>query len=184
MSAHLVQQYSHLYYQKFVPQTTIQNDIKEQLVEPMVQKMKDEIYRRLASNLPEQRALDEQIGTVFDVHSGIHSTLDERSIARQTFNPVTPKKRPLIDRPNARGQSTGPRSGDFVWDLPMQPELESMLAADPTLLEQLKAASASWAQQSSPAPGQSQFIYADISSGSAVRNHPGLGVHADRSDGR
>ena len=83
MRAHLVQQYSQLYYQKLVPQSTIQNNIKEQLVAPMVNKMKEEIYRRLASNPAEQRALDEQIRTVFDVHSGIYTLSEERTIARQ-----------------------------------------------------------------------------------------------------
>ena len=184
VQTHLVQQYSNLHYQKLVPQSVIQNNIKEDLVEPMVNKMKEEIYRRLAHGDPAKlRSLEEQVGTVFDVHRGIYSASSERHATREMFKPVTPVKRPLIDSPDSAGRSTGPRSGDFVWDVPVKSELESMLAADPTLLEQLRAASDSWAHHH-PASGQSHFVYADIPCGSAVRSHPGLGVQADRSDGR
>ena len=50
--------------------------------------------------------------------------------------PVKPQRRELIDAPDESGQPTGPRSGDYVYDVPVSDELEKMLEADPALLAQ------------------------------------------------
>ena len=63
---HLVGAYATLQYEKLVPRAYIQSVIKEQLVEPLTAKMKDEVLRRLASTPEQRRTLEQQIGTVFD----------------------------------------------------------------------------------------------------------------------
>ena len=179
---HLVGTYATLQYEKLVPRTYIQSVIKEQLVEPLAAKMKDEVLRRLASNPEERRTLEQQIRTVFEVHRGIETSAMEEGVLRRTVNPVAPCKRELIDRPDAQGAPQGPRRNDFVYDVPVNQELEAMLAKDPSLLAQLKQASDAWATER-PAPGDSRTVYADFSDGEVLYTHPELGVDSDRSDG-
>lgn len=182
MQAHMVNSYADLYYEKMVGRTCIQGTIKEGLVEPMVKKIKDEIYLRLAKTPADSKTLEGTIGTVFDVHRGIETAAKEEGVLRRTVKPVTPVKRALVDRPGADGAPTGPRTGDYVYDVPIASELEAMLGTNPELLAQLKAASDSWACEQ-PAPGSSRTVYADISDGATMRQHPHLGTGADRSDG-
>ena len=99
---HLVGTYATLQYEKLVPRTCIQSVVKEQLVEPLAAKMKDEVLRRLASNPEERRTLEQQIRTVFEVHAGIETSAMEEGVLRRTVNPVAPCKRELIDRPDAQ----------------------------------------------------------------------------------
>ena len=182
MQQHLVGTYATLQYDKLVERTCIQDVVKEQLVEPMVAKMKDEIFRRLAQTPQEQQTLEQQIGTVFQVHRGIETTALEEGVLRRTVKPVDPMKRELVDRPDADGKAQGTRRGDFVYDVPVKKELEAMLTKDPSLLAQLKQASDSWAKER-PSPGESRTVYADFCDGDVLQSHPGLGIDADRSDG-
>ena len=96
--------------------------------------------------------------------------------------PVVPKARELVDQPDANGRPTGPRRGDFVYDVPIRDELEAMVKANLGLLDELRAASDAWAQ-TAPMPGDSTMVYADISDGEVLRSHAQLGESADRSDG-
>ena len=182
MKQHCTTMYSHLEYDKLVDRTCVQETIKEKLVEPLLEKVKHEVYRRLARDPVAQLELDRAIGTVFDVHRDIETSAKEYTQLKSMINPVKPVPRELIDRPDSRGRRTGTRSGDYCYDVPIQLELEASLASNPELLEQLKAASDSWAQQR-PAPGASKTVYVDIADGDALKNHPCLGAAADRSDG-
>ena len=182
VQTHLVDAYATLTYDNLVERTTVQNGIKESLVAPLVDKMKAEIYRRLAQTPAERQTLEQQIGTVFDVHRGIETTAKEETALRRSINPVEPVKRELVDQPDTDGKATGPRSGDFVYDVPIREELEAMAKANPRLLAEFKAASDSWARER-PTVGSSREIYVDIPDGAVMRNHAELGTHADRSDG-
>ena len=126
--------------------------------------------------------MDDLIGSVFDVHRDILSTWQEHNQLRNIVHPTQPVPRELVDRPDANGKPTGPRSGDFCYDVPMKEELETMLAHNSSLISQLIAASDAWAKER-PAPGSSKTIYADIADGRVLREHPRLGTQADRSDG-
>ena len=179
---HLVGSYADLQYDRLVARTCIQSTIKEQLVEPLVSKIKDEIFRRLAKTPQEQQCLEKQIGAVFEVHAGIETEFLEEAVLRRTFKPVKPVKRELVDRPDAQGVAQGSRRGDFVYDVPMKQELEAMLAKDPSLHAQLKQASEAWATER-PEPGDSRTVYADFCDGEVLQSHPGLGRASDRSDG-
>ena len=57
MQMHLLDGYGALKYDKLVAGTTIQSEIKESIVQPMVDKIKDEIYRRLATTPAERLTL-------------------------------------------------------------------------------------------------------------------------------
>ena len=175
--------YAELRYGKMVPNTVVQTNVKEDLVMPLVSKMKDETYRRLGATTPEEwQDLEKLIGSVFDVHKGIESEKREDGVLRRGLKIVAPVSRRLIDAPDKNGKPTGPRRGDVAWDMPMKEELESWLQQDPSLLAQLRQASDEWAR-SKPAPGSTKRVYVDVSDGDIVRNHPGLGAEADRSDG-
>ena len=165
-----------------VERTCIQEDIKEGTVEPLVAKMKQEIFRRLAKTPAEQQTLEQQIGTVFNVHQGIESTAREESTLRGMIQPVKPVKRELIDRPDEFGAAGGLRHGDFAYDVPVEEELKAMVQADPNVLAQLKAASDAWAKER-PSPGESCTVYTDLTDGLRFHEHPELGTKADRSDG-
>ena len=151
-------------------------------MDPLASMMKAEVYRRLARTAKERQTLEETIGDIFDVHAGIETSAKEETVLRRAVKPVKPQKRLLVDRPDKDGKATGPRRGDFVYDVPVIAELEAMLANNPQLQAQLKAASDKWAE-TRPAPGDSTTVYADIADGAIMREHPGLGVAADRSDG-
>lgn len=179
---HLVDAYSSLHFEKLLPRSIIQNDIKGGVVDPLVQIMKEEIYRRLANTPAERQALDKQIGTVFDVHRDIQSAAREEGVLRRKLSPVKPQQRELVDRPDAHGRPSGCRRGDFVYDVLIKGELEAMAAADPSVIEQFEKAAAAWAKER-PSPGDRREVYVDFSDGQAMHSHPELGVHADRSDG-
>ena len=102
-----------------------------------------------------QQTLEAQIGSVFEVHAGIETAALGDAVLRETFQPVKPVKRELVDRPDAQGTAQGSRRGDFVYDVPVTQELEAMLAKDPSLHAQLKQASEAWAAER-PAPGLPQ----------------------------
>ena len=180
--AHVLGAYSRLHYQKMLGRTCIQGDIKDDLVQPLTQMMKAEVYRRLAKTAQDRETLEETIGDIFDVHAGIETSAKQDVVLRNQVKPVKPEKRWLVDRPDANGKATGPRRGDFVYDVPIIAELEAMLSNDLQLQAQLKAASDSWAA-TRPAPGDSTTVYADIPDGAILREHERLGVAADRSDG-
>ena len=165
-----------------VERTCIQTNIKENLVQPLMDKVKAECLRRLASTPAERQTLEQQIGAVFEVHRGIETTEREEGALRRAIQPVPHTKRELIDRPDENGAATGSRRGDFVYDVPIDKELSAMLAADPSLLAQLQQASDSWAQEQ-PQPGETRTVFADLTDGARFKAHPGLGTDADRSDG-
>ena len=49
---------------------------------------------------------------------------------KEVLKPVAPVRRQLIDTPDADGKPTGPRRGDFVYDIPVRDELENMMKKD------------------------------------------------------
>ena len=174
--------YSALEYDRLVPRAAIQTGMKEGVVEPLVNTIKEEIYRRLAKSPEERTSLESIIGSVFDVHRGIETTAKEENALRATINPVAPVRRELVDTPGADGKATGPRRGDFVYDIPIQSELEALAEANPGLLDELRAASDAWGK-TGPAAGASTKVYVDISDGAVMQMHSQLGTEADRSDG-
>lgn len=182
MRAHMCEQYSALVYDRLCDRQSVQSGVKESLVEPMVAKMKAEIYQRLARTPAELQTLDQQIGTVFEVHRGIETAIKEETAVRAMYNVVKPVKRDLIDAPDDDGKPTGPRRGDFVYDVPIKEELEAMVLAEEGLLDRLRAAADAWVCDR-PAPGSAKKVYVDIADGAVLQNHPELGVDADRSDG-
>ena len=145
-------------------------------------KLKDEVLRRLANTPSEYESLEAIIGTVFDVHRGIETTAKEDRALRTSVKPVQPVPRELIDAPDENGQATGPRKSDFVYDISIKEELEAMVRADPTILEQLRERADEWVREGL-SRGSSKKVYVDISDGAIIQNHPELGVAADRSDG-
>ena len=140
---HLVNSYADLQYDRLLGRECIQS-IKEQLVTPLMSKVKD-----VAKTPAQQQTLEAQIGSVFEVHAGIETAALGDAVLRETVKPV---KRELVDRPDAQGTAQGSRRGDFVYDVPVTQELEAMLAKDPSLHAQLKQASEAWAAER-PAPG-------------------------------
>ena len=182
IQTHMLNSYATLAYDNLVERSTIQKRIKESLVEPLVDKIKGEVYRRLAHTPDERQTLEQQIGVVFDVHRGIETAQKEDTALRRSVNPVKPVPRELVDAPDENGKATGPRHGDFVYDVPGKDELEAMALADPGLLDQLKAASDSWAGER-PTRGSSRKVYIDFPDGTIMRDHAELGTRADRTDG-
>ena len=181
---HLIDSYTSLEYVSLVPRTTIQDGIKCNLVGGLLDVMKDEIKARVARVLPdgdECKAVDSIVEAVFDVHKGIETAARENTVMRDLYLPVSPAKRALVDAPGADGTPTGPRSGDFCYDVPISAELAKMAELDPGLLMRLKAAADAWAAER-PQPGQSR-IYSDFPDGKVMQDHPTLGIAADRSDG-
>ena len=141
MQCHLTEKYGGLQYDKLVGRETIQRDIKEGIVEPTILKMKEEIFRRLASSPAARATLEARIGSIFDVHKGIETAGKEEGVLRRMLEPVEAKRRELVDKPDEKGMATGPRRGDFVYDVPLCKELDAMVKANPDLLKQLNAAS-------------------------------------------
>ena len=180
---HCVKMYSELQFEKLLDRSCIQETIKENFVEPMLCKVKEEIYKRMAGDDEDAwRQLDQLIGTVFDVHADIQTSAKEEKALQDMVKPVCPVRRELVDRPDSNFKRTGPRTGDYCYDVPIDKELQSMFANDPTLISKLKAEADSWAKKK-PARGSSKTVYADIADGQVLRDHPGLGTQANRSDG-
>ena len=151
---HLVNSYADLQYDRLLLGRECIH--KEQLVTPLMSKVKDEVFRLLAKTPAQQQTLEAQIGSVFEVHAGIETAALGDAVLRKTYQPVKPVKRELVDRPDAQGTAqSGSRRGDFVYDVPVTQELEAMLAKDPSLHAQLKQASEAWAAER-PAPGLPQ----------------------------
>ena len=175
--------YADLRYNKMFASTAVQSHVKERLVDGLVSKMKAEIYRRLGeTTTSDGQSVEAAIGSVFEVHRDIESMYKEDQELRGNLNLVNPEKRELIDAPDENGMPTGPRRGDFVYDMPIRAELEAMLQQNPNLLVQLRQASDKWAK-TKPVRGQSKRVYLDISDGDIIMNHSGLGYSSDRSDG-
>ena len=141
---------------------------------------KVETLRRLhqRASLPpdEQGSLEDAIADVFAAHTSI-SGRSVDSTFRVGLNIATPVKRGLVDRPDVNGAPRGPRRDEYVYDVPLKATLEALLCDDPSLVEKLRTAAAGWA---SPEP---VTVYVDIPHGSVFRDHPELGISADKSDG-
>lgn len=137
----LVGKYAVLQHIKLVDRRCVQEQVKMGLVEPLMRKVKQEVLQRIsdASTEKDYLSLEEQIATVFDVHAGIESSAKEENDLKSLLNPVQPVKRMLIDRPGREGpfagQPLGPRRGDYVYDVPLDLQLKTLLESDDTLLE-------------------------------------------------
>ena len=77
VKSHLLESYGALQYDRLVERGTIQNGVKEGVVQPLVNKMKEEIFRRLATSPEAYATLEQQIGAVFDVHRGLETSAKE-----------------------------------------------------------------------------------------------------------
>ena len=64
----------------------------------------------------------------------------------------------------------------------MEKELQKLLRGNTELCKRLQRAADSWAKER-PEAGTRRYVFADISDGAIMRNHPELGEKADRSDG-
>ena len=181
MQQHLINGYGKLYYEKYLSHECIQSGIKEELVDPMLLKIKEECLRRLSATPEDRQSLEQQIGDIFDVHCGIETVAKEDSRMRASLAPVVPVRRQFIDTPDAHGKATGSRTGDFCYDMPFDKELADMLNKDDDLLQKLRSASDSWAAEG-PSPGETRTIYCDIPDGEVMRTHPGLTVAQEGSD--
>ena len=158
MQQHLINGYGKLYYEKYLSRECIQSGIKEELVDPMLLKIKEECLRRLSATPEDRQSLEQQIGDIFDVHCGIETVAKEDSRMRASLAPVVPVRRKFIDTPDAHGKATGSRTGDFCYDMPFDKELADMLNKDDDLLQKLRSASDSWAAEG-PSPGETRTIY-------------------------
>ena len=105
IQSQLVSSYGALQYDRLMGRSAIQSGVKEGVVEPLVNTMREEIYRRLAKSPEERASLEAIIGTVFDVHRGIESTAKEENVLRATVDPVAPVRRELVDTPGANGKA-------------------------------------------------------------------------------
>ena len=182
MEDFLVEKYSHLRYEKLLPHTTVDH-LKDDVIEPLLSQMKAELLKRWSQRSSTTGStFEEEIQDVFDVHRGIETASREHHKLVDMVKPVEPQKRELIDQPDESGKRTGPQQGDFVYDMPMQQELEKMFKSNPELVAELRRAADSWAEER-PTVGSSRFVYADLSDGCLMQSHPELGVNANRSDG-
>ena len=184
----MVEQYSVLRYQQLLPRSTV-DSIKSGIISPLLSMVKEELLKRHPSQDDTPLTFKALVDEIFDVHRGIETCKQETRELKKLVEPVQPVARELIDQPNEQGKATGPRRGEYVYDMPVlgsktaPGELDSMLRRSPEVLDQLRAAASSWAEKR-PNAGQSTFVYADISDGAIMRNHPELGERADRTDGR
>ena len=128
----------------------------------------------------EREILKETLGDIF----GTSKQFETDGEREERLQPAPAKPRELIDRPDANGIAPGPRTGDHVYDVPIVDGLKAMLRDNPELLTAFQQAAASWGEAShNPQPGDSTIVYADITDGAYFKEHPELGVNADRSDG-
>lgn len=124
MRQFLVGKYAYLQHFKLMDRTCIQEHIKCGLVEPLLKKVKREIVHRAAHLTDDKDELEQLISTIFDVHAEIESDCKEESSLKSIINPVTPVKRMLVD---SKG---GSRHGDYVYDVPMEQQLQMLLEND------------------------------------------------------
>ena len=168
--------YTEMKYSKMAQNAII--DACKAVVSEHVTACKDEVLRRFAvgHSEAEVKGFEAMVKDIFDAHK----TIETPAQLEQRVQPVVARRRELIDRPNSNGEATGPRSDDHVYDVPIADGLKAILRDDPSLWNQLRQAADSWAE---PKAGDSLNVFHDISDGAVFREHPELGVQADRSDG-
>eukprot|EP00965_Chrysotila_dentata_P160282 5292724-Pleurochrysis_carterae.AAC.1 len=93
--------------------------------------MRSELVRRLSSyDITDKKGrkvdLDKAILPIFDIHRGIASASSEGTARKERLGNalLDPVKRILVD-------PTSGRSCDFVYDVPLDAELERCMLADP-----------------------------------------------------
>eukprot|EP00965_Chrysotila_dentata_P236276 6201228-Pleurochrysis_carterae.AAC.1 len=137
--------------------------------------MREELVRRLSAyTITDENGknvdLEKAILPIMDVHKGIASAHSEGTARKNRLGNalLEPVKRALID-------PTGERSCDFVYDVPLDSELERCMLSDPNLYSCIKSASDKWAARRKH-PGDCEVIsISDITDGSVFRNHSRLG---------
>lgn len=175
---HLLEAYSALRYDKFVDANTVQQGVKEGLVQPLVLMMKDEIKRRLCDTPAEEARIEKIIKTVFDVHNGIESAAKEFSLLKSVVAPLAPRRRDLVDAPDKNGHPTGRRRGDHVYDVPVCEEIRKMFRESPDLLQHCREAALRWSRAGAAMPDE----YKDVCDGRIFREHPMLGRKSPDGD--
>jgi hypothetical protein len=150
----------------------------KELIANHVGACKSEVLRRLGEGKSEaeRQTLEKQLADVFS----IHQHFETNGQLQQRVEPAVPRYRELVDLPNQYGDAQGSRKGDLVYDVPICDGLKALVRDNPSILDKLRTASANWA---TPEPGDSVEIFCDIPDGEVLRNHPQLGIKADRSDG-
>ena len=163
-----------MYYEKMAPQTSV--DSYKKMLAEHDERCKAELLRRLGEGktLAQQEELLRTVADIFSVsaHTETRGELEAR------VEPARAQYRELVDRPDAHGQPQGARRGDHVYDVPICEGLNAIIRDNPSVLQAWQEASEGWACQ----PGE-VTVLTDITDGSVFRNHPELGIHADRSDG-
>ena len=164
-----------LYYDKMTSSTTV-NAFKSILF-AHDERCKEELMRRLGKGktAAEKDSLLKQVADVF----AVSSNLETKTQLVDRVQPAPARYRELIDRPDSDGKAQGPRQGDHVYDVPICDGLKAIVRDDPSVLSQWRAQADGWV----PKRGESITVFKDITDGSFFRQHPELGVDADRSDG-
>ena len=167
--------FNNLYYNKMTPQTTI--DSFGELLKDHDARCKAELIRRLGDGkTPAEK--DELAQTIADVFSA-SSHVETKGELYARVQPAPARRRDLVDRPDKHGRAQGPRRGDHVYDVPICDGLKTLVRDNPHLLTTWQQAADNWAR---PEAGESITVYSDITDGSVFREHPELGINADRSD--
>lgn len=135
MRQFLVGKYAYLQHYKMVDRTCVQDHIKCGLVEPLLQKVKNEIVHRLGDLTRDKEYLTQVISTVMDVHAEIETDWKEEHTLKSIISPVAPVKRMLIDNPGPDGQPQGPRRGDYVYDVPIEQQLKQLLGNNRAMIQ-------------------------------------------------
>lgn len=177
LKAHLVDAYGDMRYEKLMPGKHV--DHVKECFDGVLSRMRDELVRRLSSyEITDKDGckvnLDKAILPILDVHRGIASAHSESTARKERLGNalLEPVKRSLVD-------PSGERSCDFVYDVPLDAELERCMLADPNLYSCIKNASDSWASRRNHHPGDHEVLsLGDITDGSVFRDHPRLGDKA------
>ena len=148
-------------------------DDVSKLVGDISLQIKSEVYQRLEQHISEGQ-LNSLFGVspttgdqgIFNVRRGIETAALEESVRSALHAPVVPTRRALFD-------PSGERTDDYVYDIPLDKELQAWARQTPGLMEEIVAADLSWSQAA--AAGEEPTTYSDISDGAVFRKHPMLG---------
>ena len=164
-----------MYYEHMATATDVQKVTT--MLRAHDERCKDEVVRRLSAGRSEaeRESILKEVADVFSACAHIETPTQ----LKDRIRPAPARYRELIDRPDARGRPQGPRRGDHVYDVPIADVLKAIVRDNPDVLSQWREQAAGWVLK----PRESITVYADITDGSFFREHPELGVAADRSDG-
>ena len=168
--------FNDMYYNRMTPQTTL--DSFGELLRAHDARCKAEVLRRLGEG-KSQVEKNLLMRTIADAFSA-SSHLESKGEMYARVQPAPARMRELVDRPDSKGKPQGPRRGDHVYDVPICDGLRAIVRDNPDILAAWRDVAGTWA---SPKAGEHVTVYCDITDGSVFRQHPELGINADRTDG-